>query len=349
MRSTLSPRALRHVRASSATRAFSSTARRLDTYGFIGLGQMGYQMARNLQSKLPPSDTVRLFDINRDAMRKLAAEMKAASPSQAGGAAVELVESAEAASTDADTVITVLPEPSHVKSVYASIVSHLQSLPQTQPSRLFIDCSTIDPASSQEVAALVASGTGGASAAALVDAPMSGGVVGAAAGTLTFMLGSADDGLAGRAEPTLLKMGRRVLRCGGQGAGLAAKLANNYLLAVANVAAAEAMNMGVRAGLDPAVLAGVLNASTGRCWPTEVNNPVPGVCPASPAGRDYAGGFGLALMRKDLGLAISAAQAAGARLELAEKTREVYDGADAREDCRGRDFSVVYRYLGGKE
>ncbi|KAL8381296.1 hypothetical protein RB595_005528 [Gaeumannomyces hyphopodioides] len=353
MRCTLSPRALRHVRASSA-RAFSSTARRLDTYGFIGLGQMGYQMAKNLQAKLPPSDTVRLFDINRDAMQKLAAEMKA-SPSQAGGAAVELAESADAASTDADTVITVLPEPSHVKSVYASIVSHLQSLAPTgatgtetqPPRRLFMDCSTIDPASSREVAALVAEGTGGA--AALVDAPMSGGVVGAAAGTLTFMLGAGDGGLAGRAEPTLLRMGRRVLRCGGQGSGLAAKLANNYLLAVANVAAAEAMNMGVRAGLDPAVLAGVLNASTGRCWPTEVNNPVPGVCPASPAGRGYAGGFGLALMRKDLALAASAARAAGARLELAEKTREVYDAADAREDCRGRDFSVVYRYLGGKE
>ncbi|KLU81382.1 3-hydroxyisobutyrate dehydrogenase, partial [Magnaporthiopsis poae ATCC 64411] len=112
---------------------------------------------------------------------------------------------------------------------------------------------------------------------------------------------------------------------------------------------AEAMNMGVRAGLDPAVLAGVLNASTGKCWPSEVNNPVPGVCPASPAGRDYAGGFGLALMRKDLGLAITAARESGARLELADRTKEVYDAADAREDCRGRDFSVVYRYLGGKE
>ncbi|KLU81381.1 hypothetical protein MAPG_00471, partial [Magnaporthiopsis poae ATCC 64411] len=194
MRSTVSPRALRHVRA------FSSTARRLDTYGFIGLGQMGYQMARNLQSKLPPSDTVRLFDINRGAMQKLAAEMKT---SQIGGAAVELADSAEAASTEAanlviqDTVITVLPEPSHVKSVYASIISHLQSKPPTtatgtggqpQPRRLFIDCSTIDPASSREVAALVAEGTSGA--AAFVDAPMSGGVVGATAGTLTFMLGA---------------------------------------------------------------------------------------------------------------------------------------------------------------
>lgn len=275
-------------------------------------------------------------------------------------------------------VITALPEPSHVKSVYASILeaaaaatnanSQEEPAPPAPPPprgpdpgprpRLFIDCSTIDPSSSQQVAASVAEAfkafpgeqgsQEGAGAAVFVDAPMSGGIVGAAAGTLTFMLG-APASLVPRVEPVLLRMGRAVVHCGPPGAGLAAKLANNYLLAVANVATAEAMNLGVRWGLDPAVLARVLNASTGRCWPSEVNNPVPGVVATAPAGRDYAGGFGLALMNKDLRLAMVAADEAGARLPLAGAARAVYEAADQDERCKGRDFSVVYRYIGGKE
>jgi 3-hydroxyisobutyrate dehydrogenase len=144
-------------------------------------------------------------------------------------------------------------------------------------------------------------------------------------------------------------MGRRVLHCGAQGAGLSAKLANNYLLAINNIATAEAMNLGVRWGLDSKVLAGVINVSTGKCWPSEVNNPVPGVVETAPAGRDYKGGFGIGLMKKDLKLAIVAAQEAGARLELAQKAKDVYENAEAQEQCKGRDFSVVYRYLGGQE
>ncbi|PSR73367.1 6-phosphogluconate dehydrogenase [Coniella lustricola] len=144
-------------------------------------------------------------------------------------------------------------------------------------------------------------------------------------------------------------MGASVLHCGAQGAGLSAKLANNYLLAITNIATAEAMNLGMRWGLDRRVLAGVLNASTGRCWPSEVNNPVPGVVARAPAARDYQGGFGLALMRKDLGLAMVAAEQAGARLPLAHTASEVYAGAARDQRCQGRDFSVVYRYLGGEE
>lgn len=177
---------------------------------------------------------------------------------------------------------------------------------------------------------------------------MSGGVVGATAGTLTFMLGAPTSALP-RAEPILLRMGKRVLHCGDQGAGLSAKLANNYLLALNNIATAEAMNLGIRWGLDPKALAGVINVSTGKCWPSEVNNPVAGVVKGSPAERDYSGGFGISLMKKDLGLAMVAAQEAGARLELADKAKEVYDRAEKEERCKGRDFSVVYRYLGGED
>lgn len=175
---------------------------------------------------------------------------------------------------------------------------------------------------------------------------MSGGVVGATAGTLTFMLG-APAALVPRLEPILLKMGKRVLHCGEQGSGLSGKLANNYLLAINNIATAEAMNMGIKWGLDPKVLGNLINISTGKCWPSEINNPVKGVVEGAPAGRDYNGGFGIGLMKKDLKLAIQAANEAGAKLELGEKAREVYEAAEAQEDCKGKDFSVVYRYLGG--
>ncbi|KAK3943330.1 3-hydroxyisobutyrate dehydrogenase [Diplogelasinospora grovesii] len=324
-------------------RGFSTTSRRLDNYTFIGLGQMGYQMARNLQAKLSPSDTVRLFDINKAAMQKLAEEMKT---QQAGGAAVQLSQTAEEASKDADTVITCLPEPQHVKSAYESILRGVGA-PKDTSSRLFIDCSTIDPSSSREVAGAVSSALPDAKGH-FVDAPMSGGVVGATAGTLTFMLG-APESLVSRIEPILLRMGKRVLHCGPQGTGLSAKLANNYLLAINNIATAEAMNLGIRWGLDPKVLAGVINVSTGKCWPSEVNNPVPGVVETAPSSRDYKGGFGIGLMRKDLRLAMLAAQEADAKLALADRAKEVYEEAEKEEQCKGRDFSVVYRWLGGKE
>lgn len=213
-------------------------------------------------------------------------------------------------------------------------------------ARLYIDCSTIDPSTSRRVAESVSTATSARSH--FVDAPMSGGVVGATAGTLTFMIGCAES-LVPRVEPVLLRMGKQVLHCGKQGTGLSAKLANNYLLAVNNIATAEAMNLGIRWGLEPKKLAGILNTSTGKCWPSEINNPVPGVVETAPASRDYSGGFGISLMRKDLGLAIKAAEEAGARLELSAKTREVYEGAEQDDRCKGKDFSVVYRYIDGKE
>ncbi|KAG5922726.1 hypothetical protein E4U53_003669 [Claviceps sorghi] len=161
--------------------------------------------------------------------------------------------------------------------------------------------------------------------------------------------GREDEDVVPAVERTLLRMGGRVLRCGGRGAGLAAKLANNYLLALSNIATAEAMHLGVRCGLDAATLARVVNLSTGRCWPSEVNNPVPGVVAAAPAARDYAGGFAIGLMRKDLRLAMDAAREAGARLALADTALDVYQSAERLDACRGRDFSVVYRYLAGRE
>ena len=142
-------------------------------------------------------------------------------------------------------------------------------------------------------------------------------------------------------------MGARIAHLGEQGAGLAGKLANNYALALNNIAAAEAMSMAINWGLDPKVFAEMMNTATGRSWPSEVNNPVPGVVEGAPAGRGYEGGFGVSLMRKDLGLAIASAKEFGVKTGLAERAMEMYLQAEADERCRGKDFSSIYRFLEG--
>lgn len=227
-----------------------------------------------------------------------------------------------------------LPEPQHVKGVFASI---LATPPRTR--KLFIDCSTIDIATSLAVGASVRAST---TSSEFVDAPVSGGVVGAQAGTLTFMLG-APAPLVPAVVPALSHMGTRVLHCGPVGSGLAGKLANNYLLAITNIATSEAMNLGVKLGLEKKVLKDLINVSSGRSWSSEINNPV------DTAARGFEGGFGVALMKKDLGLAIRAAEEVGARLEMGRKAKEVYENVEQDERCKGKDFSVVYRWLGGNE
>lgn len=244
-----------------------------------------------------------------------------------------------------ETIITVLPEPKHVSGVYHQMLTPPSLLKSNVPTpRLFIDCSTIDITTSRSVADAVHSTGQGK----FIDAPMSGGVVGAQAGTLTFMIGAAPEAVE-KATEVLSMMGKKVLHLGPQGSGLAGKLANNYLLALNNVATAEAMSMGIKWGLEPKALAAMINSATGRCWPSEVNNPVPGVVEGSPAGRDYEGGFGVALANKDLKLAIKAAKEAGVKLALADTAKAFYDEVEQAENCKGRDFSVVYRHLGGKE
>ena len=241
-----------------------------------------------------------------------------------------------------DTIITVLPEPSHVKNVFHSILE--PAITPISPERLFIDCSTIDPTSSCEVANAIHATAQGR----FVDAPMSGGVIGARNGTLTFMLGASSRSgqLVDRVRPVLALMGKRTLHLGEQGAGLSGKLANNYLLAISNIATAEAMNLGIKWGLDAKSLGELINTSSGHCWSSEVNNPVTGVSPGAPAEKQYEGGFSVELMKKDLELAMAAAAKVGALSELGPKALEVYEHVEAQEP--GKDFSVVYRWLGGK-
>jgi 3-hydroxyisobutyrate dehydrogenase len=298
---------------------------------------MGYAMAKNLRANLPAEDILFVQDINKAATTQFLEE---------NPTGVRVADNVREVAEKSETIITALPEPQHVSGVYKQMLEPPTLLKDgfISKERLFIDCSTIDPMTSQSVAnAAHSSGQG-----KFIDAPMSGGVVGAQAGTLTFMIGAAPE-VVERASEILLMMGRRVLHLGEQGAGLKGKLANNYLLALNNIATAEAMNMGVQWGLDPKALAGMINISTGKCWPSEINNPVPGVIEGSPASRGYEGGFGVALANKDLKLAIKAAKDAGVKLALGDPAKAFYDEVEKAENCKGRDFSVVYRHLGGKE
>jgi 3-hydroxyisobutyrate dehydrogenase len=232
-----------------------------------------------------------------------------------------------------------------VKAVYKAMLEPATLLsegPATE--RLFIDTSTIDPMSSGEVANMATSTKQGK----FVDAPMSGGVTGAEAGTLTFMIGASQD-LVPQTTEILSMMGKRVFHMGAQGSGLKAKLANNYLLALNNIATCEAMAMGIKWGVDAKALAGMINTATGKCWPSEVNNPVPGVVPTAPASRDYSGGFGVALMNKDLKLALKACEDADVNVRMGPLARQIYEEVMVNPELKGKDFSVVYRHMGGKE
>lgn len=237
-------------------------------------------------------------------------------------------------------MITSLPESQHVIDVFHSILKH-GDLPPLEAERLFIDTSTIDPVTSKDIANAIHTTQQGR----FVDAPVSGGVVGARAGTLSFMFGASSQTgqLIERVRGVLALMGKKAWHLGDPGAGVSGKLANNYILAINNIATAEAMNLGVRWGLDPKSLAEMINSSTGRCWPSEVNNPVPSVVDTAPASRGYEGGFGVSLMHKDLRLALVAAEKSGTPLTLGEQARDVYKAVE--EAHLGKDFSVVYKWL----
>lgn len=285
--------------------------------GFIGLGNMGAPMARNL---LKAGHRLTVFDLSQAAVAGLA---EAGATPAASPAAV--------ARTDAELVITMLPASAHVKGVYLGedgLLAHVR------PGVLLIDSSTIDPLSAREVAAAAR-----AHGNPMLDAPVSGGTGGAAAGTLTFMVGgeAAD---FDRAQPVLAAMGRNIVHCGGAGNGQVAKVANNMLLGISMIGVAEAMSLGVALGMDPQVLAGILNTSSGRCWSSDTYNPFPGVMDNVPAARGYTGGFGTDLMLKDLGLASEAAKQARQPVILGALAQQLYQTFSAQ-GHGGLDFSAI--------
>ncbi len=226
-----------------------------------------------------------------------------------------------------------LPAGKHVTGVYGDIVS------QAAAGTLFIDCSTIDVASARAAHAAAA-----AAGMASVDAPVSGGVGGAQAGTLTFMAGGEAAAFA-RAEPFLQSMGKRIVHCGDAGAGQAAKICNNMILGISMIAVSEAFTLAEKLGLSHQALFDVASTASGQCWSLTSYCPVPGPVPASPANRDYAPGFATALMLKDLRLSQEAAQAAGATTELGAHAAAIYE--KFAEHHAGLDFSAVIQAIRG--
>ena len=289
---------------------------------FIGLGHMGGPMAANL---VEAGHVVTAFDLSEAALAKAAEAGAIAAPS------------ALAAAEGASVVMSMLPASRHVEALYLGEGGLLARLPA---GTLVIDCSTIAPASAQRVAQAAA-----ARGVAMLDAPVSGGTTGAAAGTLTFIVGGEPSALD-RARPLLAAMGRHVFHLGGAGAGQVAKLCNNMALGVIMAVTGEALALGASHGLDPRALSAMMAVSTGRSWATEVCNPWPGVKPEAPASRGYAGGFGNDLMLKDLGLAIEAALQVGAAVPLGELARNLY-ALNRLAGRGGLDFSSVQQLVAG--
>ncbi|WP_228447740.1 3-hydroxyisobutyrate dehydrogenase [Chryseobacterium sp. KBW03] len=247
---------------------------------FIGLGNMGGPMAANLVKN---GHSVIGFDLSNSALEALLS---------AGG---RISDSALAASKDADVVISMLPSGKHVAELYSE-----EFISQLKPDTLLIDSSTIDAVTARSVAQLAAS-----KGCKMIDAPVSGGTAGAQAGTLTFIVGGKTKDYE-KARPLLKCMGQNIFHAGDSGAGQVAKICNNMLLAVHMIGTSEAINLGVRHGLDPKILSEIMQKSSGRNWSLEVYNPYPGVMENAPASREYSGGFAVDLMTKDLGLAAEA-------------------------------------------
>jgi 3-hydroxyisobutyrate dehydrogenase len=289
--------------------------------GFVGLGHMGGPMAANL---LKAGHAVTAFDLSAPAL------------DDAKAAGATLAASPRAAAEGAEAVITMLPAAQHVKAVYLNDDGVLAGVSAGVP---LIDSSTIDPATAKLIGEAAA-----AHGNPFADAPVSGGVVGAQAGTLTFMVG-ADEALFETLRPVLSGMGKNMVRCGEIGTGQIAKICNNLLLAVSMIGVAEAMKLGETLGIDPAKLANIINTSTGRCWSADTCNPYPGIVETAPASRGYTGGFGADLMLKDLGLAVDAARGAKQPVFMGALAQQLYQSM-SQQGLGGLDFSGIIKLYG---
>jgi 3-hydroxyisobutyrate dehydrogenase len=287
------------------------------TIGFIGLGNMGAPMAANL---VKSGSHVRGFDL------------AAASRDASARDGVQIVASAGSALEDAEVVITMLPGGEQVLSVWDEIIS------AARQGTLFIDCSTIDVDSARKAHALAA-----ARGIATLDAPVSGGVGGARAATLTFMVGGSAHAFA-RGKPVLERMGKRIVHCGEAGNGQAAKICNNMILGASMIAVSEAFVLGEKLGLSHQALFDVASASSGQCWSLTSYCPVPGPVPTSPANNDYKAGFTAALMLKDLKLAKAAADSVGAQTALGARAAEIYQSF-AQGSEAAKDFSAIINFV----
>lgn len=293
----------------------------MTTVAVIGVGNMGGPMARNL---IKAGYSVTVFDLNIGAADLIAK------------AGARRAETSNDAVRDAEFVVTMLPAGRHVRDVYLDngVLAHARK------GALLIDSSTIDVDSAKAV-----HGEAEKAGFQFIDAPVSGGTGGAEAGTLTFMCGGHEDAFA-RAFPILEKMGKRIVLAGGPGAGQAAKICNNMLLAISMIGTCEAFVLGEKLGLDPQKLFEIASTSSGQCWSLSTYCPVPGPVPTSPANRDYTGGFATGLMLKDLKLSQAAAQSAGATTPLGAEATQLYS-LFAAQGHQGVDFSGIIKMLRG--
>jgi 3-hydroxyisobutyrate dehydrogenase len=285
---------------------------------FIGLGNMGGGMAANLAKA---GHEVHAFDLSAEALDRAV---------QHG---TQRAKSAAHACKDVDAVVTMLPAGQHVAAVYRESV-----LGQAPASAILMDCSTIDVATARSVEEEAA-----AQGYTMVDAPVSGGIAAAEAGTLTFMVGGSDEGF-GRSREYLEKMGKAVIHAGDAGAGQAAKIVNNMLLGATMAATCEAFVLAQKLGLDPQVFYDISSKASGQSWSMTSYCPLPGVGPETPADRDYEGGFMAMLMLKDLKLAMEAANAAGAYTPMGGEAAELYQRFVDRGGGH-KDFSALIRMI----
>jgi len=292
------------------------------TIGFVGLGNMGGPMALNL---VKAGHEVRGFDVSQASRSAFAAG--------GGAAAASLADTV----SDSEFVITMLPAGRHVSEVYLGEGGVLAA---ARDGALLIDCSTIDVATARMVALKAE-----ASGRAMVDAPVSGGVAGAAGATLTFMVGGGEAAFE-RAKPVLSAMGKTIVHAGGSGNGQAAKICNNMLLGISMIGVCEAFVLAEKLGLDHQKLFDISSKASGQCWSLTSYCPVPGPVPTAPSNRDYQPGFTAAMMLKDLRLAQEAAAATGASTPLGAEAAQLY-GLFAGSGKSGADFSGIIRWLRG--
>ncbi|GJN75833.1 hypothetical protein Purlil1_1337 [Purpureocillium lilacinum] len=322
-----------------------------DTVAFVGLGVMGYPMAMNLVKGLGPKKSFLICDVNEDSLERFQTEAK-------GRASVTIVANGFEAARAANTIITMLPSPAAVRSVYlddkSGILAGASAASQNRDAepKLIMECGTIENATINAVAkaseALSANRL--SDTLTFVDAPVSGGPMGAIAGSLTFMVGcpsATSERVFPMVKSYLQHMGNAdgIFLCGGVGAGTAFKVINNYLSAITSLAASEALNIGVKAGLDPKLLTEVMNASSGQCWVTSKSNPVPGVQPNVPSTNGYEGGFRIELCSKVLSMGTKLANEVGARTILDGPTQTAFEEVMKDERYRGKDARVVYKWL----
>jgi len=299
-----------------AIRQYSAPAN--NTVGFIGLGNMGKGMAENLVTK---GHAVLAYDVTAEAVSDIVGKgaQGASGPAQVAAGS--------------ERVVTMLPNNAIVETVYKEVLDNARS------GSLLIDCSTVDPALSKQL-----SQEAQAKGCQFVDAPVSGGINAASAGTLTFMVGAESEETFAAAEVLLKNMGAKITHCGGVGTGGAVKICNNLLLAISMIGTSEAMNLGIKLGLDPKLLASIMGSATGRCWSVDTYNPCPGVLDNVPSSNEYRGGFGTALMTKDLGLAQDAATRTKAATPLGSVAHQMY-----RVMCNTgyaeKDFSSAFQFL----